>query len=105
MTDEEKNEVLLKFAGFTMATWDDGEPFAREYPDKAGFCHDGDPDLLHSLDALVKWCWPKVHASMTDVEFTVWLMKWIERVVGWDEDPAEACAEAILSLIGEQVPA
>ncbi len=100
----DKTEVLLKFAGFTWHP--DTNPQSWRYPD--GNLVDRDsfrhllPDLLHSLDAQAKWLWPKLWDYV--------LTKWPDPhaiVVGgggtahtfYDDDPAKACAEAILALI------
>ncbi len=106
MTDQEKNEVLAKWAGFT---WDgfwldpNGFTFGAPWPGPDEAIKESDwkvitgPDLLHSLDVQAKWLWDKVRdmgrfnfvvAALVDAEYD-------------GEHKAEACAEAILSLIGE----
>ena len=109
MTDEEKNEVLAKWAGFT---WDgfwidpNGFTFGAPWPGPDEAIKESDwkvitgPDPLHSLDALDKWCFPKLRAIDLEQMFLSWV--WME------ERPrpplAHHCAEAILSLIGEVKP-
>ena len=90
-TDQEKKDVLHKFAGFNDAAC--SIPGHLIYPD--GCCLPG-PDLLHSLDAQAKWVWPKLTPEQLGALFVE-----IASALFDKRDPAEACAEAILSLIGE----
>ncbi len=94
----QKNSVLLDWAGFGY----EGDKYWI-YPDGTRHFHNwvGDQlpiDLYHSLDALDKWCFPKLHAIDLERMFLSWV--WME------ERPrpplAHHCAEAILSLIGEE---
>ena len=106
MTDQEKNEVLAKFAGFypkvftassdepTETLWSD--PLDREWlmPKL--------PDLLHSLDALKQWIWPEVVRRFSAKKLHIILDLWVHDALEKGELPkAEACAEAILSLVGD----
>ena len=117
MTDQEKKDALLKFAGFTINepspdgatiplwSWPDGKPLLEP-----------EPDLLHSLDAQAKWLWPKLThwliSTTEDIDdvggsYTAWVAmgtrgpQWKNEWANGDT-PAEACAEATLSLIGEE---
>ena len=111
MTDQEKNEALATFAGFAFGPesgW--GKCWTREDGQ-----HYGLPDLLHSLDAQAKWLWPKLNKILKhdgwSASWTPWFppeRQWSVNIgrQGRDEEYfgatlAEACAEAILSLIGE----
>ncbi len=105
MTDQEKNEALAKWAGFQW--WEDGECYTignsttvRELP-----------DFLHSLDAQAKWLWPKLELDGYALQLYL-PVGYIEAFIStrsaphWQirkgaSSPAEACAEAILSLIGD----
>ena len=116
---EEKNEVLLKFAGFT---WDgfwvgpNGFTFGAPWPGPDEAIKESDwkvitgPDLLHSLDAQAKWLWPKLDGIELEGRGNEWsaVAKDSENVY-WQkpvhDSPAEACAEAVLALLAEQVPA
>ena len=97
MTDPEKNEVLLKFAGFKDLS-KLGTPYPWDAPD--GSAVKEPPDFLHSLDAQAKWLWPKLDSPDQFGDkgqlFSV-LYSWL---LAGDLTP-EACASAILSLIGE----
>ena len=118
-SETEKNEVLLKFAGFT---WDgfwidpNGFTFGAPWPGPDETIKESDwkvitgPDLLHSLDAQAKWLWPKLPCKALrvfmhpDFPFEAALFYEdkppIQRTA---DNPAEACAEAILSLIKGEV--
>ena len=107
MTDQEKNEVLARWAGFTPGECKILCCQAAHWlsPDNT-LWHGVLPDFLHSLDAQAKWLWPKLedwgiglrgdgsrffgYASLNGVE-----------IQDSGTTPAEACAEAILSLIGK----
>ena len=116
MTDQEKNgrsiiqknSILLDWAGFAY----EGDKYWI-YPDGTRHFHNwvGDQlmiDLYHSLDAQAKWLWPKLEDF--DLTFSANGEKdgyWAS-VLGkkghidkFASTPAEVCAEAILSLIGE----
>lgn len=86
------------------------------YPD--GTYQNAPPDFLHSLDAQAKWLLPKLLPdyevqirwdTFGDVDFKQGWNAVIfgmnrehrEDIVSHGETPAEACAEAMLSLIGE----
>lgn len=120
-----KNEVLAKWAGFIEyncpgwghKTWgwpDDPIPPEGQYMIRAL------PDLLHSLDALAEWCFPKlrelgIHTRFKEIGGKVrdWepigyrVFCCTDSQEGTRKGEAigtnlpEACAEAILSLIGE----
>ncbi len=101
MTDQEKNEVLARWCGFTdghRVVDPSGDDYFR-WKDPDGLSCHKHPNFLHSLDALDKWCFPKLHAIDLERMFLSWV--WME------ERPrpplAHHCAEAILSLIGEEV--
>jgi len=105
MTDQEKNEVLAKWAGFRykLSASENNHYWIGPNGQTVDCDESGDallPDLLHSLDAQAKWLWDKVRdmgrfnevvAALLDAEYD-------------GEHKAEACAEAILSLIGEEKP-
>ena len=65
MSNQEKNEVLLRWAGFRFNLSASENPHYWTYPD--GEVVDRDsfrhllPDFLNSLDAQEKWLWPKVN--------------------------------------------
>ena len=97
MTDQEKNKVLARWAGFEpQASTDSPNALApdiywihREAQETFGDL----PDLLHSLDALFKWVVPQLE----------WAIR-MEVLRGWIDSThhtGESLAEAILSLIGE----
>ena len=95
MTDQEKNEVLAKWRGFVahfpgnecLEFWED--PDGNTIPDL--------PDLYHSLDAQAKWIIPKACYEYGDIV----VYELLSGLMLAGEFTAEACAEAILSLIGE----
>ncbi len=108
MTDQEKNEVLAKWAGFAKIgyqntpDWILADRWVYPNTDRRADL----PDFLHSLDAQAKWLLPKLRGyhitrdALTGgaTEVTVWG----ETCIGTSckaPTPAEACAEAILSLI------
>ena len=105
MTDQEKNEVLVRWLGWEQRPHiEDGGCGCDYCTTLHWYTPDGQnpalPDLLHSLDAQAKWLWDKVRdmgrfnevvAALLDAEYD-------------GEHKAEACAEAILSLIGEEKP-
>ena len=119
MTDAEKNEALARWAGFHWGWWhnvqtiqsEEGWRCPNNKPVIFEIGGNGElPDFLHSLDAQAKWLWPKL--DYLDVEID-WVQKAYcvaiiataaldgEDQQGTSNDtPAEACAEAILSLIG-----
>ena len=92
MTDAEKNAVLATRAGFD---------YRPESSHGKFWVIDGRhyvlPDFLHSLDAQVKWIIPEANREFGNLA----VIEALERVVGDVGLNAEACAEAILSLIGE----
>ena len=116
--DQEKNEVLAKWVGFTF------DELSRMWlaPDGSSpYPHFSAPDLLHSLDAQAKWLWPKLNRDgwfvnlMQSGDGSYWKARLWTPYSGTSEitleniaakpvrdgpTPAEACAEAILSLIG-----
>ena len=115
MTNEEKNEVLAKWAGFT---WDgfwidpNGFTFGAPWPGPDEAIKESDwkvitgPDLLHSLDVQAKWLWLEVVRRFSAKKLHIILDLWVHDALTKGEIPKpEACAEAILSLVGEQVPA
>ncbi len=98
MTDQENDGILAKWAGFTQT---------QRY---AGLCWDtpqgealgiSPPDFTHSLDAQAKWIIPKACYEYGDIV----VYELLSGLMLAGEFTAEACAEAVLSLIGEQVPA
>ncbi len=106
MTDQEKNEVLARWAGFQKCDCGEEHQGCGKWWEP-----DGDvvglvvlSDFLHSLDAQAKWLWPK----LTDANLEI-RPGWARALVAIEtatyryqsDSPAEACAEAILSLIGE----
>ncbi len=125
MTDAEKNEVLARW-GHIEHNWDEPDSngvcncrtcgllsFPCDPP--VAQCT---PDFLHSLDAQAKWLWTKLLPDyeiqlrwevLGDVDFkqgwnvVIFGMNREHRddIVSHGETPAEAWAEAILSLIGE----
>ncbi len=107
MTDQEKNGVLAKFAGFTH--WDDDDPKNPSRSGRVGwYLPDAGtlasavplPDFLHSLDALFKWVMPEAIKRYGTAKVYIALRDWAFRVMVTTEAPSpEACAEAILSLI------
>ena len=107
MTDEEKIEKLARWAGFTFnddedAVWYTPGPDAHHWGRLP-------PDFLHSLDAQDRWLLPKLDSillasGMADQEGTipsafVWLNVVMKKRSG--NTRAEACADAVLSLIDE----
>ena len=100
MTDQEKNEVLLKFAGFRFHLSASENPHYWTYPD--GEVVDRDsfrhllPDLFHSLDAQAKWIIPKACYEYGDIV----VYGLLSGLMLAGEFTGEACAGAILSLIG-----
>ncbi|KKM27645.1 hypothetical protein LCGC14_1572710 [marine sediment metagenome] len=65
------------------------------------------PDLLHSLDALTEYVFPKVRAEFGTRDSGSLREAVVDAAFGWNpfrfkRRLAEACAEAILSLIGEE---
>ncbi len=104
MVDQEKKDVLLKFAGFRVNESGKG----WYYPD-GSFSMETRPDLLHSLDAQAKWIDPKLdNWSLSTYDTHVTAIVHCGTSMGTadapKDRPAEAKAEAILSLIGEQEP-
>ena len=97
MTDQGKNEVLAKWAGFTyLCQAGFRKEFAMWEPPTGGMIEL--PDLLHSLDAQAKWLWPK----LTRLQLFKMVTFWLYPEDGVERNPAEACAEAILILIGTE---
>ncbi len=105
MTDQEKNEVLLKFAGFRYregaCDWlpPDQESTDTLYLDT--------PDLLHSLDAQAKWIYPKLYEVKLHQRSNIMNGQWCAEVFIrtpsgciYRDTPAIAVADAVLSLIG-----
>ena len=108
----DKNERLLRYAGFTKPEPIEGMPDLVpfwQYPVLEPQSHidytDDPPDLYNSLDLQSKWLWPKLWDYV--------LTKWPDPhaiVVGksgkvhtfYHDNPANACAEAILALIKEE---
>ncbi len=114
MTDQEQNEALARWAGFT---WDgfwidpDNHTFSVPWDNEGEPREACVPDLLHSLDAQAKWLWPKLQKlgyelriytgqEGSDTHCLV-IQPSLGQVTGIKQaqDPAEACAEAILALI------
>ncbi len=112
MTDEENNEVLAKFAGIVHVSRP-GEAPRWRCPDSTILWDE--PDFLHSLDAQAKWLIPKtqdmgyemrVMGGKSGSDFHVMFVHPPEGIIHGIKQAAteaEARAEAILSLIGEQV--
>ncbi len=116
MTDQEKNEVLAKWAGFTEKKF--RAPVCTHKP-RCTYWVDPDgkdtrllsdpngkrlPDFLHSLDVQAKWLWPKLGDwGMYKLENMVVFAAFTKDHGDWVRKrattPAEACAEAVLSLI------
>ncbi len=101
MTDQEKNEVLAKWLGWKQKPHIEDRGCGCDYcttlhwytPNGA---NPALPDFLRSVDALAKWCFPKLHIVDLDRMFLSW--------VNHDKPRpkfATHCAQAILSLIGE----
>ncbi len=88
MTDDEKNEVLLRFAGFTYGLATDA---LWHYPD-GGSCWPDPPDTT-DLTTLFKWCVPKLALPDRMAVMVKFAME--GRYTG------EVLRDAILSLIGE----
>ncbi len=102
MTDQEKKEVMAKWAGLTKINYINqavDEYTVFEFP-----------DLLHSLDAQAKWLDPKLNEVLADRGWTICVTPWKDPVYEvWlgarldisseDNDLAVAKAEAILVLI------
>ena len=104
MTDQEKNEVLVRWLGWEQRPHiEDGGCGCDYCTTLHWYTPDGQnpalPDLLHSLDAQAKWLWPKLDYLKLEYEQGVW-RAWVRWHSGEADNPAEACAEAILSLIG-----
>ena len=59
------------------------------------------PDFIHSLDAQAKWLWPKLNLWEMGNESKDMTYFIAGSNLARAANPAEACAEAILSLIGE----
>ena len=71
-----------------------------KYPDSL-LLRDELPDIT-DLNALFKWAVPKVQEKMAKYKVMHLLKDWVEAIVIWDKDPAQALAEAIeKALIGE----
>ena len=109
LTDEEKTQILLKWAGFqsyykSQAPEETGVEAWVQPPDSERTIPI--PDLLHSLDAQAKWLWPK----LTDANLEI-RPGWARALVAIEtatyryqsDSPSKACAEAILSLIGKDI--
>ena len=79
MTDQEKNEVLAEWVGFKSCQ-DRCVPL---------------PNLYHSLDAQVKWLWPKLIERQLLLRV---LQQLIINPLSLTK-PAKVCAEMILELI------
>ncbi|KKL61399.1 hypothetical protein LCGC14_2195690 [marine sediment metagenome] len=116
MTDQEKNEVLAKWAGFRykLSASENNHYWIGPNGQTVDCDESGDallPDLLHSLDAQAKWLWPKMghiifmYSEQNEFKATAGMYNPDAEGTAQADNPAEACAEAILSLIGEQVPA
>ena len=109
----DKNERLLRYAGFTLRNC--GVPYCNckrwFVPDGTGYGEP--PDLYNSLDAQSKWLWPKL------AEKDIWLDLLIKpersscaltsptrleitSCAYFADTPANACAEAILALIKDE---
>ncbi len=114
MTDQEKSEVLLEFAGFypkvftassdepTETLWSD--PLDREW------LIPKPPDLLHSLDAQAKWLYPKIYEVKLHQRSNIMNGQWCAEVflrtpMGciYRDTPAEALVDALLYVIKEEM--
>ena len=97
----EKNEVLARWRWKYLHTVA-GNDSLFYFDEESGELKEL-PDFLHSLDAQAKWLWPKLTDTDLDLNLDDWATLWdaIETAVLSKLSPAEACAEAILSLIGE----
>ncbi len=60
MTEQEDNELLARFAGFTLY-----QSLPEKWQDADGWIGSL-PDFLHSLDAQAKWLWPKLRRDFGD---------------------------------------
>ena len=117
MTDQEKKEVLALWSSWSK------NPATGFWHSPRGYVNDIDPDgppgmlpdFLHSLDALGKWCIPDIE-HLFEIEWMPQIGGWSCRITtstgtgykpfyGRGTTMAEATAAAVLSLIGEQVPA
>ena len=112
LTDEEKNKVLAKWAGweFVRSECHDIMHFIDywRHPSEPN-CERTLPDLFHSLDAQAKWLWPKLDSLQLvtlwperKAKFRAEIAIDINGASFIRESPAEACAEAVLSLIKEE---
>ena len=121
--NKKRNKILLEFVGFidyggeVVFGPNDGTKKGWHYPngDYLSMNPYDCPNLCGSLDAQAKWLWPKLAPKWDDWQlsvedgiytFAVYLghisgtgSKWAEASA---DTPAEACAEAVLSLIGEE---
>ncbi len=119
----DKNEVLVRWLGWEQHPHiEDGGCGCDYCTTLHWYTPDGQnpslPDLLHSLDAQAKWLVPKLNETLKhdgwSASWTPWFppeRQWSVNIgrQGRDEEYfgatlAEACAEAILSLIGEEKP-
>ena len=105
---QELNEKLLRFAGFWQAQesqWRDGSNYAFEPNTTYKDGKKPKPDLISSLDAQVKWLWPKVYWVRIFVlkdEIVVAVDqgdRFGEGRCGRNENPALASARAIEQVI------
>ncbi len=110
MTDQEKKDALLKFAGFTYRSFDyKGDVYQphKLWETPEGWCMRTPPDLLHSLDVQAKWIDPLLdNWSLSTYDTHVTAIVHCGTSMGTadapKDRPAEAKAEATLSLIGEE---
>ncbi len=101
MSNQEKNELLAKWAGFTQGLHElTGVSVVKE--PGGGILFGGClPDFLHSLDAQAKWVLPEVRRKYGVAVLYRLLRDWVHAAYLADIIPsAEACTEAALSLIG-----
>ncbi len=102
--NKKRNKILLEFVGFidyggeVVFGPNDGTKKGWHYPngDYLSMNPYDCPNLCGSLDAQAKWLWPKLTPEQLGALFVE-----IASALFDKRDPAEACAEAILSSIGE----
>ena len=105
VTDQEKNDVLMRFAGLELRGGGWGIRAALQpFPAQVMWDFHNDLDLLHSLDAQAKWLNPKLMWIRVEIiKGQVYVKATLATGVPVEaegEDEAETRAEAILSLIG-----
>ena len=101
MTDQEKNEVLAGFAGFSRGV---ASGWLAPAVEGKAWGPVALPDFMHSLDALNKWCFQKVRDEFGEEGWARVFKALSDSFLSlnpFGKKMAEACAEAILSLIGE----